>query len=164
MKGANDYTKWVAFAPLASTQDTVDKQEGSGSVKVIQANDGALSVTSGTTTINTVASGGVTGTSGTTTLNMTSTTGLSGGNEIIILQTTGTGAGNYETRNIASVNSGTQVTLTSNLTNTYSSGAQMIRIPMYLSVSVSSRRYTHGSCMEWHHGRRPLFQINGNGH
>jgi ribulose bisphosphate carboxylase small subunit len=138
LEGANNYTQWVSSTPLTSTQDTVDKQEGTGSVKVVRANDGALSVTTGTTTINTVSSGGVTGTGGSSTLNMTSTTGLAVGDEILIVQITGTGAGNYEARYVSIVNSSTQITLANGLTNTYSAGAQMLRIPHYTSVSVSS--------------------------
>ncbi len=63
------------------------------------------------------------------------------GDEVFIIQMTGTGTGQWETKNIQSVNA-TQIALTSNLTNTYSAGggsaAQVITVHQYENVTVNN--------------------------
>jgi hypothetical protein len=100
-----------------------------------------LNVTSGTTTIDNVATP-VTGTAGSQTLTAASATGFAGNHLVFIHQTQGTGAGNYELATVSFI-SGTTISLASPLKNTYSSSggsnhAQMILVPQYTSVSVTA--------------------------
>lgn len=61
------------------------------------------------------------------------------GNEILIIQMSGTGAGNYETRKITGLTSTTAFVIDKPLTNSYqATGAQIVRIPNYKDVDVSS--------------------------
>ncbi|KKS03656.1 MAG: hypothetical protein UU56_C0018G0004 [Candidatus Curtissbacteria bacterium GW2011_GWA2_41_24] len=95
------------------------------------------------TTINTTKTGNAAGSSGNATLTVASVSGFVANDRVLIIQMTGTGAGNFEERTIASVDVPTQtVTLTENKTNTYtndaSSKAQMIKAEINNSVTVNS--------------------------
>ena len=76
---------------------------------------------------------------GTNVITVSSTTGFSVGDEIMIIQMEGTGIGNYETKRISAVTSTTGITLSSTVTKAYqSTDAQIVRIPNFTTVSVSS--------------------------
>ncbi|MDO8560664.1 MAG: hypothetical protein Q7R91_00405, partial [bacterium] len=70
--------------------------------------------------------------------------GLAIGDEVLLVQMTGTGAGNYEFRRVVAVGAGagtTTITVDANLTNTYTdsnpgSRAQAIRVPNYLNLVI----------------------------
>lgn len=113
-----------------STDDTslwVDRY-GNGS-------DGPLTV-SGSTTVNFDHKSACTGTSGASTLSATNSN-FAAGQLILIHQTRGTNAGVWELNKISSYVAGT-ITLSYTLINTYSSGAQVIKIPQYTDVTVNS--------------------------
>jgi hypothetical protein len=105
--------------------------------------DGDLTVTSGQTiyTDNTRSAVSATANSAQPNISLSSGTEFVAGQEVLIMQVQGTGAGTYEFANIASVG-GNNLTLTKNLTNTYtvggSSKAQVIRMMQYHDVTVQS--------------------------
>lgn len=75
-----------------------------------------------------------TGTSGATSLTATNVS-FAPGQLILIHQTRGTGAGNWELNKIASYSTGT-ITTSYTLTNTYASGAQVLVLKQYTTVSI----------------------------
>src|SRR3989344_4054121 len=121
--------------------------------------DGALSVTSGTTTINTTASAGHTAgaTSGTQTVRLSSSTGMVAGDIVVIIQMkhgTASSVGLYDKKVINTVDSATQITVDSTLTNSYTQTTnsacsssdtacyQVVRVQRYTSVSVTGGTLT----------------------
>ncbi|MBI2068577.1 MAG: hypothetical protein HYT67_00505 [Candidatus Yanofskybacteria bacterium] len=130
-----------------TSTDTVTPNAGTGA-------DGSISLTTaGTTNCQTtaIANGrsnadciataiSTTSNSGQTVVTVSSTTGFAVNDEILLIQMTGTGAGNYEFRKISSIDSSTQISTTANLTNTYtndgSSKPQMVRVPNYNNVTI----------------------------
>ncbi len=100
--------------------------------------DGALNVGAGTTTIDQTATSG-TGTAGQGTLTLGNPNGFGAGKVILIHQSQGAGAGNWELNLIVGVN-GATATLLTPLKNTYQNGgnnhAQTIVVPQYTTVSV----------------------------
>lgn len=120
--------------------------------------DGACSVTSGTTNLNTASCAGR-GTADAVNFSVTANTppgqnqvtlstlptGLAANDEILIVNLMGTGSnysnvGKYETRRIVSISSNT-LTLNSNLTNVYDGTTQKImvqRVPNYTNVTVDN--------------------------
>lgn len=98
--------------------------------------DGALTISSNTTdtTPNTTCSG----TSGTTGLAVGSATGFANGNLLLIHQTYGTGAGNWELNKIASGGTTTSWTLAYTLCNTYGTGAQVYLLKQYRNITIDS--------------------------
>lgn len=98
--------------------------------------DGALSISSDTT--DAPIDSACTGTSGATTLSATNASFAA--NQIVLIhQTKGTNAGQYEKRKISSYVAGT-ITLTEPLTNTYTSGAQVLVLKQYTTVTVDSTK------------------------
>jgi hypothetical protein len=91
--------------------------------------DGAYSPSTGTDSLQVQT---CTGTSGGTALTAT-TTGFSTGDLILIHQTQGTGAGNWELNKISNI---TGFALAYNLINTYVSGAQVIKLKQYSSANI----------------------------
>lgn len=77
-----------------------------------------------------------TGTSATTSLTATNVS-FASGQLILIHQTQGTGAGNYELNRIASYTAGT-ITTTLALTNTYGTGAQVVVLKQYSSALIDT--------------------------
>ena len=75
------------------------------------------------------------GTSGTTSLTATNA-GFSTGQLILIHQTQGTGAGNWQLNKIANYSAGT-ITTAYALTNTYGTGAQVLVMPSYSSGNIA---------------------------
>ncbi len=175
LDSAGNYGGWTrsdATAASLSTDSSTTYLSSLGAMKAVMTSvntgtgaDGALSVTSGTTTINSTATGALAGTAGATTATVTSTTGFAAGNEVLLIQVTGTGAGNYEFRTISAVNSATQVTFTAAITNTYtndaSSKAQMIKVPQYTTVSVSSGATLTASAWDGAKGGVLVFRATG---
>lgn len=100
--------------------------------------DGALTISSNTTQSQTVKS--CNGTSGTNTLNLASS-GFSNGDIVLIIQMRGTNGGVYEVNIITSGGGTSTLTLGQNLQTTYgnsgSNSAQVIKIPMYTTVTVN---------------------------
>ena len=82
------------------------------------------------------------GTSGSTSLTLASAGSFSNQDLVIIHQTRGTGVGNWELNQVASGAGTTTLTLTNDLTNTYTnsgnSKAQILTMPQYSSVMVNS--------------------------
>ncbi len=123
----------VGAANVTNVAVTCAATTGSGS-------DGALMV-SGTVTIDSIAAG-ATGTSGQTTLTLSTGTGFATGQTILIHQSQGTNAGNWERATVASV-SGAVLTLQQPLQHTYTSTgtnnhAQAIVVPQYTNVTIPS--------------------------
>lgn len=81
----------------------------------------------------------LTGTVGGTSATIGSFTGFADGDLVLIHQSRGTGAGQWELNKIAS-HSGTALTMRSNLKNTYASGAQIIKLLQYDVVTVDSTK------------------------
>lgn len=96
--------------------------------------DGALTI-SGNTTDAPIDSA-CTGTAGTNTLSATNAS-FAAGQKVLIHQTQGTGAGTREIGEISSYTAGT-ITLAEELTATYTSGAQVLVLKQYSSVTVNS--------------------------
>jgi large repetitive protein len=98
---------------------------------------GILNITSNTTASFTWASGS--GSSGSKSL--TATASFSAGDIVLIHQSRGTGAGNWEINQVSSYTTGT-VTLTNNMSYTYTdSGAsqcQVIKLPQYSGVNITA--------------------------
>src|ERR1035437_7819377 len=96
------------------------------------SSDGAYSPSTGT---DAPTDSACSGTSGTTSLTATNA-GFAIGQLILIHQTQGTGAGNWELNNIASYTAGT-ITLSYALINTYGTGAQVLVMPQYSSGNIA---------------------------
>ena len=79
-------------------------------------------------------------TSGSSTLVVNATAGFVAGDEVMIIQMTGTGAGNYETRYISAITtSPVQLILTQPTQYAYgATNAQVVRIPHYTDVTISA--------------------------
>ncbi len=103
--------------------------------------DGSLTVTSNQTINTTRTMASVNSNASQSTLNVASTAGFGINQEVLVHQTQGTGAGNYEFGRIASIGSGT-LTLQENLQNIYTQGGasrtQVIRVPNYADVTVQN--------------------------
>jgi len=103
--------------------------------------DGAYS----SATIPTLVNLSCSGTATSTTLTVSSTT-LANGDIILIHQTRGTGVGQWEINKVTSGGGTASLTLMKALQYTYTdsgaSQAQVIKVPMYLSVSVASGTWT----------------------
>lgn len=101
--------------------------------------DGPLTVSSPTTIDGTRS--GCTGAAGSTSLSVTNTTGFAAGQAVLIVQMQGSGAGTWEENTVATVG-GAALTLTSPLAGSYSSTgsdrAQVLKVPQYTTVTVSS--------------------------
>lgn len=104
--------------------------------------DGVLIVESGSTvTINTVSTSAA-GTQGQTSLAVGSTTGFAAGQTVLVHQTQGTSAGEWEFAVVASVQ-GAELVLAQPLAASYVSGdthqrAQVVLVPQYAEVTVNS--------------------------
>ncbi|MDP2730742.1 MAG: carbohydrate binding domain-containing protein [Dehalococcoidales bacterium] len=76
--------------------------------------------------------------SGQADVTVASATNFLAGQLVLIIQMTGTGAGNWETQTIKSISSNT-LTMNTNLTDTYqATGAQVQKIPLYGNVNVNT--------------------------
>ena len=94
--------------------------------------DGAYSPSTGT---DSVIDSACSGTSGATSLTATNA-GFAAGQLILIHQTQGTGAGNWELNAIANYSAGT-ITTSYPLMNTYGTGAQVLVMPQYSSGNIA---------------------------
>ncbi|MEK7542975.1 MAG: hypothetical protein AAB503_01560 [Patescibacteria group bacterium] len=107
--------------------------------------DGAYSTSSADQVINTYTNLASAASAGATSITVGSATGFTAGDEILIHQTqhgTETSAGIYEFKVISSIG-GTTFNFASGLTNAYTTGSagvitQVIRVPQYTSVTISS--------------------------
>ncbi len=78
-------------------------------------------------------------TAGQSTVTVASTTGFTAGDEVLLIQMTGTGAGNYETHFILSVDSSTVLHFNEPIKNTYqSTNAQVARIPQFTNFTINT--------------------------
>lgn len=91
------------------------------------------SITSVTGTVNTYAS--MTGTSGASTVTVTLSVAI--GDTILLWQTQGTGAGNWELVRVQATGGGTSFTADRNLVNSYGSGAQAVKAAEYSGGTLS---------------------------
>jgi hypothetical protein len=70
---------------------------------------------------------------------------LSAGDEVLLIQMTGAGAGDYEFRHVSSVSTNTSITLDDNLTHNMTidatSAAQIVEIPQFTDVTISGSGY-----------------------
>lgn len=98
--------------------------------------DGAITISSNTAF--SAANATCTGTGGTTTLTLGSASTFSNGMIVLIHQTYGTGAGTWEFNKISSGGGTTSLTMSYNLTATWNSGAQVIAVKQYSTVTVNS--------------------------
>ncbi len=98
--------------------------------------DGALTISSTQTEDSVKSNITAQASSGQKNITVNSASGFSSGNWVFVIQIKGTGAGNYEFTKIDSISSNT-LTMKGNLTNTYqSTGAQVIKVKQYSSVTV----------------------------
>jgi hypothetical protein len=97
--------------------------------------DGNLNVTSATPMTNAVAA--LTGTAGTKTPTLDAVSTFQNADLVLIIQSRGSGAGNWELNRIASGGGSTTPTLTFDLKNNYVSGAQIVEMKEYFNVSIS---------------------------
>lgn len=128
------------------TQTLVSKWDESGATRSYKfditttsnyfgdGSDGALTISVDTT--DTPIDSACTGTSGATTLSATNAS-FASGQMILIHQTQGTGAGTWQKNKIQSYTAGT-ITLESALNATYGTGAQVLVLKQYSSVTVNS--------------------------
>ncbi|MFO0601652.1 MAG: hypothetical protein U0324_00690 [Polyangiales bacterium] len=78
------------------------------------------------------------GSAGSTTLSISSVTGtFLAGRQVLVHQTLGSGAGNYERATIASV-AGGALTLTAGLSRAYGAGAQVVQVQEYVNLTVNA--------------------------
>lgn len=96
--------------------------------------DGALTISADTT--DAPIDSACTGTAGTPTLSATNAS-FAANQDILVIQSQGTNAGQYERRKIQSYTAGT-ITLTENLSGTYTTGAQVLVLKKYTNVTVNS--------------------------
>ncbi|OQX51291.1 hypothetical protein B5M47_01090 [candidate division CPR3 bacterium 4484_211] len=136
--------------------------------------DGDLTVTSAGTVVNNYAYiTDATVASGSTTFNVNDTSGFTAGDEILVIQVQHDGAnsnaGVYEFREISSIN-GDQITLGSALSNTYysndfdnatASAAQIVRVPQYGNVSISSGASITAPAWNGYQGGIVVFRAQG---
>lgn len=101
-----------------------------------EGSQGALTVAGNTTHGAQTAT--CTGTLDSTSLTASSGAGFGAGYPVFIHQTKGSGAGAWELNKISSIGGGTNWTMVYPLTNTYSSGAQVIHLLPYSSIQVNS--------------------------
>lgn len=155
----------IVTSPAASTQQvTFYLAEGFNYVSFGTGADGPLSV-SGTQIINTTRTALTANSSaGQINLSVASTSGFGVGNEILVHQTQGIGAGNYEFVKIESIGSGT-LGLQGNLVNTYTQGgnshAQVIRVPQYTDVTVPNGTTLTAPSWDGSTGGILVFRANG---
>ncbi len=101
---------------------------------------------------------------GQTSLSILSTPGFNASQEILIHQTQGTGAGNYEFATIASVDSGV-LTLKKPIVNTYTNGgnshAQVVRVNHYTDVTVQNGGVLSAPAWDGNTGGILVFKANG---
>ena len=100
------------------------------------ADSGALTISADTT--QAPVDSACTGTAGAYTLSATNAS-FATGDKLLIHQTQGTGAGKWERNEIAGYTAGT-ITLTTALTNSYTTGAQVIVLEEYSDVTVNSAK------------------------
>lgn len=98
--------------------------------------DGALTISADT--VRTEIDSACTGTATQTSLTATNVS-FAPGQTILIHQTRGTGAGNWELNKISSYVAGT-ITLAGALINTYATGAQVVVIPQYTDVTINTTK------------------------
>jgi len=122
---------------------TIDGGDGSdGAITVsssLNCSTTDISTADGDATADCVASN-VSGAaaSGQAAVTVASATGFVAGDEVLVMQVTGSGQGNYEFKDILSIASNT-LTMTTNLTNSYgATGAQVVRVPQYTNVTIQS--------------------------
>lgn len=108
-------------------------------------------------TANTTFTGTAAGTSGTA----GSGTGFAANNLVLIHQTRGSGAGNWELNKISSVGSGTNWTMAYDLMNTYVAGAQVYLLKQYSSVTINSGVTFSTSAWDGSKGGISAFLCNG---
>ena len=104
--------------------------------------DGALTISSNTT--QSVANASCSGSSGSATLTLGAASTFSNNDVVMIHQTRGTNVGQWEINRISSGGGTTTLTLSKNLQYTYTdsgaSQAQIVKIPMYTSITANSSR------------------------
>ncbi len=135
--------------------------------------DGAVTITSLNTVVNKYAY--VTGylSSGATTINVDSTTDFSAGDQILVIQmqsaTSPGSVGTYEFTTISSI-SGTTVTISSGLSNSYTSGTpnttnaevtQIVRVPQYTDLTVSDGASITADAWNGYKGGIVIFKATG---
>ncbi len=113
-------------------------------------NDGAMTITTATSKCDTAAGDFASNlcqmtnitavvTAGQSTITVASTTGFAAGDEVLLIQMAGTGAGNYETHTILTVDSSTVLRFNDLIKNTYqSTNAQVARIPQFTNFTINS--------------------------
>lgn len=119
--------------------------------------NGASTISSNTTDAPTDTT--CTGTSGTTTLSATNA-GFSANQVILIHQTQGTGAGNWELNVISSYSAGT-ITTKYNLANTYGSGAQVVVVQQLSSLTINEGSTLTGDAWDGNRGGLLVRLVNG---
>ncbi|MFW0862569.1 MAG: DUF2341 domain-containing protein [Candidatus Komeilibacteria bacterium] len=143
-----------------------------GSVNGGDGSDGALTVTSANTVVNTYSQLAANEAAGQTVITVGSSAGFVAGDEVMIWQTQDSAnglSGQYEFAKISSVSSN-DITLNKAITNSYYSGtfnntaaesAQMIRIPQYTSVSVESGGSITATTWDGYKGGIVIFRSTG---
>lgn len=126
--------------------------------------DGPLTVAGSQIVNNTRTALSSTSNSGQPVLNVATTSGFVVGQEILVHQTQGVNAGQYEFAKISAIGSGT-FTLQTNLSNTYTqsgnSRAQAIRVPNYTDVTVQSGGALVAPAWDGSTGGMLAFRANG---
>jgi len=120
--------------------------------------DGALTISSNVT--DSSANDTITGTSGSTSATFGTGTGFANGNLVLIHQTQGTGATNWELNKILSGGGTTSVTLAYPLINTYTSGAQVYLLKQYTSVTINPSQTLTGQA--WNGSKGGILAILAN--
>ena len=138
--------KWESLPTVGNSMTIVSKWDGLSdersyrfdiagvSAKFGDGGDGALTISGNTTDAPTDSA--CTGTSGSTSLSATNAS-FATGQKILIHQSRGTNAGRWERNEISSYTAGT-ITTTDALTNTYTSGAQVLVLKEYTNVTVNN--------------------------
>ncbi len=134
---ANTYYNMGGFVKNAAPGNGADGSVAISSSKNCQT----TAIAGGRTQADCIATGiSTTSSSGQANVTVSSITGFAAGDEVLLIQITGTGAGNYEFKRVSSA-SGSTLTMVSNLANTYtndgSSKPQAVRVPNYTDVTIS---------------------------
>ncbi len=136
------YCDGIQWTSLGASGESLESGDGS---------DGSISITSATTFNSGTDVSGVDmgiealnassgyGQANADRVEVASTTDFNVGDDVLVIQMTGAGAGNYEYGTIESISSNDYLDLEDSLNLSYqSSGAQVIRIPQFTTVTLSS--------------------------
>ncbi|NCN26106.1 hypothetical protein GW915_00900 [bacterium] len=163
------FVSWTSFAQFSAVKQMVVEFTGYGG----SGASGALVIdgTNGpnnplyTDNVRTRTTSAIT--AGATSISVNSISGFANGNEVLIIQMLGTNAGKFETATINAVPSGSTLSFSSALKNSYpaySAGTQVtqvIAVPNYSSLTINSGGYLSAHAFDGQTGGVVFFRSSG---